>query len=267
MTSRAAREGIERAAAASPYVEWVRVRPRLEAQWKPGQHIAMFGPNGYGKTTVAIELGEISKQPTILLVTKKRDRLIAELPKRGWTLCRTLEQVENALKPRPGERYFHRGQARIPRIVFHPTATGGLRQRRAKLKTIVERLFDFVYDRGGVTVIIDEALFAVRNLRHGEQVEMLLHEARSGGTRLVLLSQRPSGLPLSAYSAPTYLVMFATNETEDLKRLSEIGGSLDKDALRDEIRLLPMYEFVLVAPRSKPSWSLRSSVPAAEKAR
>jgi len=260
--SRAASDGLELALAQSPYVEWEIVRPRLERGWKPGQHVSVFGPNGYGKSTVAIELGELSSQPTIIFITKKRDRLLSELPRRGWVLCRTLEQVESALRPKPAERYFGRRRpAPPPRLVYWPTATGGLRQRRAKLRTLSERLLDFVYERGGITLIIDEGLFLTKTLGQSEQVEMLLHEARSSGSRLVILSQRPSGLPLSAYSAPTFLVMFATNEPADLKRLSEIGGGLDPKPLRAELQLLPMYEFVLVAPRTKPAWALRSSIP------
>lgn len=258
--SRAAGDGLERALQASPYVPWDKVRPRLERAWKAGEHIAIFGPNGYGKSTVAIELGNISTQPTILLVTKKRDRLISELPKQGWKLCRTLEQVKHELRAPAGARYFGKAPTAPPRILFWPAATGGLRQRRAKLKGIVERLLDFVYEHGRLTLIVDEGLFLTKTLGHSEQVEMLLHESRSAGCRLVILSQRPSGLPLSAYSAPTFLIMFATNEPADLKRLSEIGGSLDAHTLRDEVQLLPMYEFVLVAPRVKPSWSLRTSI-------
>lgn len=259
--SRAAEEGLAQALEASPRVEWVRVRPRLARVWKPGQHVSVFGPNGYGKSTVAVELGELSTQPVILFITKKRDRLLSELPRRGWKLTRTLDQVEHELRARPGQRYFGRTPITPARIVYWPTATGGLRQRRAKLRTISERLLDFVYERGGITLIIDEGLFLTKTLGQSEQVEMLLHEVRSSGSRLVILSQRPSGLPLSAYSAPTFLIMFATNEPADLKRLSEIGGSVDPRPLRGELQLLPMYEFLLVAPRSSPAWSIRTSIP------
>lgn len=262
--SRAAADGLEQALARSPEVEWERVRPLLERGWKPGQHFAVFGPNGYGKSTVAVELGELSTQPVILFITKKRDRLLSELPRRGWKLCRTLDQVGNELRAKAGERYFGRRRAAgtpPPRIVYWPPATGGLRQRRAKLRTLSERLLDYVYEHGGITLILDEGLFLTKTLGQSEQVEMLLHEVRSSGSRLVILSQRPSGLPLSAYSAPTFLVMFATNEPADLKRLSEIGGALDPKPLRNELQLLPMYEFVLVSPRTKPAWSLRTSIP------
>lgn len=260
--SRAAREGLERADEASPQVPWELLQPRLEKAWKPGQHIAIFGPNGYGKTTVAVELGEMPPVPTVLLVTKRRDRLISELPRRGWILTRTLEQTRHALERRPGERYFgRRVEGPPPRIVFWPAATGGLRQRRTKLRTIVEKLLDWAYEHGELVLIVNEAHFVVRNLRQGEQIEMLLHEARAGGVSLVLESQRPAWLPHSAYSAPTYLVMFATNDRDDLKRLSEIGGAIDPQPLRDELQLLPMYEFLLVSPRSAPAWSLRSRIP------
>jgi len=263
VSSAAEREGLERAAQASPLVPWTALRPRFAKAWKPGQHIAVFGPNGYGKTTAAIELGELPNVPTILVVTKRRDGLISALPKRGWTLTRTLEQTKHAVDNRQaGERYFGRGASSTPpRIVFWPTATGGLKQRRAKLRTILERLLDWVYEHGNVVVIVDEGIFLIRNLRQGENVEMLLHEVRSSGVSLVLLGQRPAWFPHSVYSASTWLLMFATNDPDDLKRLSEIGGGIDPKALREDVQLLPMYEFVLVSPRSKPPWSIRTSIP------
>lgn len=261
MSSRAERDGLERASQASPEVPWELLRPRLQEAWKPGQHIAIFGPNGYGKTTVAVELGELPPVPTILVVTKRRDRLISELPRRGWTLTRTLEQTKHALDRKPGERYFGRGADGTPeRIVFWPTATGGLELRRKKLRTIIEQLLDWVYEHGQLVLIVDEGIFLIRNLRQGEQVEMILHEARAGGVSLVLLGQRPAWFPHSVYSAPTYLFFFSTNDRDDLKRLADMGGSIDPDPLREELQLLPMYEFVLVSPRSTPAWSIRSRI-------
>lgn len=267
--SQAERDGLDRHAEASPEVPWDRFAPRFEKAWKPGQHVGIFGPNGYGKTTAAIELGEMPAVPTILVVTKRRDPLISELPARGWTLTRTLEQTKHAVDNRQtGEKYFGRTTgATPPRIVFWPTATGGLQQRRQKLRTVLERLLDWVYEHGRIVLIVDEGIFLIRNLRQGENVEMLLHEARSSGVSLVLLGQRPAWFPHSVYSASTYLLMFATNDPEDLKRLSDIGGAVDPRPLRNDIQLLGMYEFVLVSPRSKPAWSIRTSIPPHKPAR
>jgi len=87
-----------------------------------------------------------------------------------------------------------------------------------------------------------------------------MHEGRSSGLSLVACSQRPSWLPKSAYSAPTYLVMFSTADPDDLKRLADIGGGLNTRELRREIQLLGHYEFVLAAPREQPPVILRSKV-------
>jgi hypothetical protein len=65
---------------------------------------------------------------------------------------------------------------------------------------------------------------------------------------------------LGRYSAPTYLISFATNDPDDLKRLADIGGGLDTKALRREIALLRRHELMLIAPRERPPVLLRSRV-------
>jgi hypothetical protein len=82
----------------------------------------------------------------------------------------------------------------------------------------VRRALDYLYAVGRWTVVIDEALYVAKNLRLAEELEVVWHEGQSSRLSLVACSQRPSWLPKSAYSAPTYLVMFGTNDPEDLKR-------------------------------------------------
>lgn len=259
--SRSAREGLEHAAELSPGVAWDDLHGLLEAAWKPGQHVSIFGPTGSGKSTLLVELLELTPQPAVLFVTKRRDKFLTGLTKRGWVLCRTLEQVKSQVARRTGDRYFgRRVDATPPRILYWPPPTGTIAQRRRRLQATGRALFDWVYDRGGVTLGVDEGYYVVKQLGLTAETEDLLHEGRSGRASIVIASQRPSSLPLSAYSSPSYLLMFGTNEPADLKRLSEIGGKVDPKPLRAELQLLPWHSFLFVAPRTSPATIVRSRV-------
>jgi len=258
--SQAAQRGLERAAERAPIFEWRQLRKALAETWQPGEHVSVFGPTGRGKTTVLIELCELpGHQPAVLLVTKRRDDMVRRLTRRGWILCRSLEDVK-----RTGEvRLLDRWAGLIPpppKIVYWPTATGSIKQRRARLTAECERFFDYAYDQGHMTVAVDEALYVAEDLRLGASLRTIWHEGRASGVSLLAASQRPSWLPKSAYSSPTYLAIFRTNDPDDLRRLADIGGAIDTRALRLELQLLDDHEFAFCVPRDVPAWICRSTI-------
>ena len=52
---------------------------------------------GSGSAALRAALSAARHRRSVLVVTKKRDRLISELPQRGWQLTRTLEQTKHAV--------------------------------------------------------------------------------------------------------------------------------------------------------------------------
>jgi hypothetical protein len=256
--SASARRGLARASERPPFAPWPELRRELEARWKPGEHASIFGPTGRGKTTIALALVE-ERDPVVVVVTKRRDSLIGKLVERGWHTVADAEALRKAARGGFIERYFDDGRA-PRRLVLWTSPPGSIRARRAAQADEVRRALDYLYAAGRWTVVLDEALYVAKNLRLAEELEVVWHEGRSSGLSLVACSQRPSWLPKSAYSAPSYIAMFGTADPDDLKRLADIGGALDPKPLRRELQLLGRHEFVLVAPREVPAVVLRSRV-------
>jgi len=258
--SRTARRGLARAherEAVAPAALWSRLTRRLAAQIEPGEHVTIVGPTGAGKSTVLVELAEMFPD-VVLVVTKRRDELLSGLRRRGWTVERDITGLR---RPRLSfvERYF--GVRAAPmRVVFWPRPGPTIKATRKAQAEQVRALLDWAHGRGRVAVGIDEAMYAVEDLRLAAELRTLWHEGRASGISLLAASQRPSWLPKSAYSSPTYLVMFRTNDPDDLKRLADIGGAIDPKPLGRELRLLHRHEFLFVEPRRQPPRITRSRV-------
>jgi hypothetical protein len=238
----------------------------LTTEWEQGQHVSIFGPNGSGKTTAMLGLcGHPGHRPVVLVATKHRDDLIRRQQQRGWTVCQTLEQVERACDGTFADRWLRwKEPEQIEQealVVFWPQTAESIKQRRVELGEKVGALLDYAYARGDITIALDEALYVSDDLRLKPNLNACLHEGRASGLSLLVASQRPSWLPRSAYSAPTYLLMFSTNDPDDLKRLGDIGGGLDAKMLRRELQLLDEHEFLFVAPRDRPPWVVRCTIP------
>lgn len=264
--SQARRRGLAEAAERTPVVKWRKLRDYLLTGWQPGEHVTVLGPTGSGKTTVLVKLvGHPGFRPVVLLVTKKRDELVTQLLRDGWKLARTLAEVERACEGGFTDWLLRKQPEQIEReakVIYWPKpAAETIRGRRVELAREVGEFLDWAYNRGEITVGIDEAMFVSKNLGLRDELEIVWHEGRSSGVTLIAASQRAAQLPLSAYSAPTYLVMFRTVNEADVKRLADIGGALNPRSLRQDLQLLARHEFIFAAPRDSPAWTVRTKLP------
>ncbi len=234
-------------------VGWEEIWESRE-EWTPGEHISYIGPTGVGKTTAIVDLLERSTQHSILVVTKRRDKLVTRLPQeRGWTLVREPADVFRRfgrLTPRDAEWWNGQRERPLQRIVFWPKAGAGLRARAAELQENVYSILDHAYDRGGVTVAIDETTFAAEELGLRKPLVLVWNEGRSSEISVLAGMQRPALVPRASRSAPTYLGIFRTADPDDLKATAEMAGFADRKALTAEIAALPEHHHLLVNTRT-----------------
>jgi ABC transporter len=257
--SATARRGLARSATRPLLAPWPELREELAEHWRPGQHLTILGPTGTGKTTLMMALVE-RRDPVVVIATKRRDSLIRRLERSGWQIVGTVEELRKAARSTVLERYFGDGQTRPRRLVLWASPPGSIRARRKAQAEEIRRALDYAYSAGGWTVAVDESLYLAQDLRLEPELRALWHEGRSSGVSLVCASQRPSWLPRSGYSAASFLLMFSTNDANDVVRLRDIGGGVDPKLLARELGLLRRFEFLCVAPRERPPVLIRSRV-------
>lgn len=255
----------ERSTGSVPVVGWEELwlgsagpdggrEPLLE--WQPGEHVSYIGTTGSGKTTAIVSLLEMTPQHAVLIVTKNRDRLVTRLPnERGWQLAREPEDVFRLMgKLTPRNREWWEGQRERPpqRIVYWPKLPEGtsLEERGELLRWRVAAILDRAYERGDVTVAIDETTFASEELGLRRSLNQFWNEGRSSGISIVAGMQRPALVPKVSRSQATYLGIFRTPEPDDQRALAEMAGFADRKTLRHEIDTLPRFHHLLINTRS-----------------
>jgi len=166
-------------------------RSGLPSTWQIGEHIAVVGDTGTGKTYLVSKLTEL-REYVVIFRTKADD---IKFP--GFVKARTVDALDNF---------------RHTRILLEPTHGQQMRQGY--------ELFTRVYKQGGWTVVIDEEWFVEARLHLTEYVETLLTQGRSGKLSVVVGMQRPARISRFVISQCTHLFSFRV-EGRDLQTMKE----------------------------------------------
>lgn len=229
--------GPERGVVAAPTVlPWDGFARVFGRAHKQGEHIAIVGRTGSGKSVLELELAKVigarrTRQgrpaSVTVLATKPRDDTVSSL---GWPVLKSWPpsygQEHNVVWPKARNPST---AAREQRAVFGP-------------------LLDAIYHEGGQTVCIDEAAYFERPLPRGlglgATMEQYWSSARSLKLTLVAATQRPRKVSVSMWSEPSWLFCFYVKDRDDLKRVADLSG------MREEVlELVPRlggFEFLCI---------------------
>lgn len=223
----------------APRVPW-DVFLRNELQWKAGEHFALIGPTGQGKTTMLLNLLPLHPFVTVF-VTKPRDEVMEGLLFQGYV---KLERWQS-LDPR-----------QWPRRLLWPDATqlDSIERQRE----VFHNAFRTIYLEGGWTVALDETWYVVNELKLGIDVKLYLLQARSLGISLLCASQRPAHIPLEIYDQSTHLMFWRDNDESNLKRISGISWR-SANLIRNIVANLERYQVLYVNTRT--GRMLRTRIP------
>ena len=238
----------------APFTPWTELRSYLERTWEQGQHFAILGPTGSGKTFAALEVSDI-RSYVILVACKPRDPLIVDALARGYWLVDT-DRLEIP---------YVDGHPLHKRVIYWPRLSDQERRKlpdshvldaeRAKQKPRVKAAIGYVRQNGHWTLLLDETTWVCRDLNLQRDVDSALFQFRSLNSSIILLAQRPSWIGRFALSSPRFLILFQTNDDNDRKALGEIS-SVDTKAVRQIVGDLNFskHECLLIDTYARQMW-------------
>lgn len=200
-------------------------------RWNQGEHLAMIGPTGQGKTNLALNLLPL-RNYVIVFATKPRDHIMSDLKQRGYVIMKEWKKLSPTA---------------YPRRVFWPKATGlyDADEQRGEFRKALEA----IYTEGGWTVYLDETWFLVQHLKLDREVKTYLLQARSLNISLMIASQRPAWIPVETFDQSTHLFFFRDNDERNLSRISAVGF-LSARLIRDKVAKLKQYQTLYINTRT-----------------
>lgn len=206
-------------------VEWPDFLQWFRSVWEQGQHVAIVGPTGCGKTTFAVGITRLRKW-VLALDAKGGD---STLKKSGYTPVNSW--------PLPKEIRNDVAEGKAARLVmgFMPKAVAEFET----LKTLLRETLEGIWIDGGWTVEIDEAQIACdrKMMNLSGHVEKLLVAARDKRLSVLTLFQAPAWVPTATTRQATWVVIFPTRDVDVIKTLAaKIGRDWrDLQAILHEI--------------------------------
>lgn len=213
-------------------VPWSTFVSRFD--WRQGEHIAVCGPTGMGKTTLILQLAPM-RQWTCIVATKPRDKTLDRLRRRHNPGGRWRMIPE--WPPLPTDR----------RVILWPRQLDLTRTEEVRL-AVLDGL-RAMYRATSWCIVLDDLQALTDTLNIGGAVRHLLLNGRSVGISVIGSTQRPRWVPRELWTQATHLFLGRTIDADDLKAISGIGHA-DPKAVRMIVQNLDRHEVLYVNTRT-----------------
>lgn len=206
----------------------------LKASWQPGQHFALCGPTGEGKSTFAVHALKQRKWVMALDAKGEDDTLESS----GFV------RVTSFPLPRRIRNDIAEGMA--AQLIIGGSARNNNEERA--LRRLMEKAIAEVRQQGGWTVYADEfqVLADLRMFGLGKPIEQLLITARKNRTSVMTSFQAPAWVPKAATRQSSFIAVWPTRDASMIKNVAEAAGRPWRE-LQAAIEQLPKY-FVIIIP-------------------
>jgi hypothetical protein len=222
-------------------IRWSFLRDPFLRAWEQGQHIAIIGPTGQGKTTLAIDLLENRVKylgaSVCIIATKQTDSQLSKLARNGWRIVREWPPTYEERTTR--------------RIIFWPKYGRASTSAKANRQRYLEA-FDGILSEHNWTVYLDEVIYVTEQLRLRHLLDEYWNTGRSSGITLVASSQGATWVPRAMMTQQSWVACFKMRDFQVVQRTAEIAG--DRKRYVPEINSLRNHEFLLVETLSGDSY-------------
>lgn len=220
---------------------------RDKFDYRAGQHVTLLGPTGCGKTTFGYQLldkAATAKMPAIVLVMKPRDETVTKWDKvMKSRRVRTWPPLPSLWKPRKPRAF-----TLWPKHTFDPDVDDP-RMFREFRKAILG-----AYKRGSRILFCDETYSLTHELGLSKPLVTVWSKGRSMKTGLWAASQKPTHIPLWAYSMAQHLFLYYDPDKRARERFGEIGG-IDPKAVAEVVAALGPHQCLYIR-RSPLAWCI-----------
>ncbi len=224
-------------------VERVGRQEFLDECWdyNPGDHVTIIGPTGSGKTYLGYQLLDATvtpEQPGIVLVMKPRDSTVKKWSKTvEFVTVRNWPPAYSPWKPRKP-----RGYVVWPKFSYDPDRDNDA------MYAIFRRVLLDSYRKGKRVIFGDEVYSLAQELGLEKELVTLWSKGRSMETALWTATQKPTHIPLWAYSQAEHLFLHFDPDERARKRFSEIGG-VDPKLVESIVLTLQRHEWLYIRRR------------------
>ena len=215
-------------------MRWEEFLEYFKVHWKLGQHVALVGPTGGGKTVYVTNILPLRKY-VIAIDAKGGDESLELLTKFGF-------QYSNWPMSNKQLRDMEEGKATRIIVGAGIQTLEDLPLLRQEISTTLKD----AYNMKRWTIYIDELQLVSdkRLMNLGGNVEIILVAARNRGVSLVSSFQRPANVPRSASEMSTWFIVFYTRDRDTVDRLAEMAGRPNAE-IRGMIKGLPEFHTLI----------------------
>lgn len=231
-------------------IEWDRLlialrrgsRDPLIHAWQPGDHVALVGPTGEGKTTFAVGILGL-RQYVLALDPKGEDTTLSAA---GYMRVKSL--------PPPGYIQDDVAAGKPARLVVGGSARS--ESEDEALERLMREAIDYTRHSGGWTLYADEfqLLGDSRMFQLGSRIERMLITARKDGTSVVTSFQAMAWVPRAATrQATAFTALFQTRDRDMIADTARAMGRNWQDVvwIMDRISRRPDARYcALIIPRA-----------------
>ena len=162
---------------------WAMFFNWMRSVWEPGQHVALIGPTGEGKSTFAVRLLEQRKW-VLALDPKGEDETLALSGYERLTAWPPPSKVRDEIAEGKPARFIVGGGNRT-------------QEEMTRLRELMGKAIEGVRGEGGWTIYADEFQILADRRMYGldKEIERLLIAARSRHTSVLTSFQAPAWVP------------------------------------------------------------------------